>query len=76
MRAAYEICSPSFSDMNIEQQIDAGINDWCAESDIDYHPYFGQSRDEAERNRCIGDSHRVPRGYRRVGNGEMVCNHK
>ena len=31
MSQAYEVRNPSFSDMNLEQQIDAGINDWCAE---------------------------------------------
>ena len=58
MHAAYEVRNPSFSDMNIEQQIDAGINDWCAEDDQG-HEFFGQSRDEAERIRCLYASHKA-----------------
>jgi len=60
MRAAYEVRNPSFSDMNIEQQIDAGISDWCAEDD-EGHEFFGQSRDEAEHARLMYVSHRAPR---------------
>lgn len=48
---AYEVLNPSFSDMNIEQQIRAGINDWCAE-DANGHPYYGQSRQQAEQIRA------------------------
>jgi hypothetical protein len=46
-RNAFEIRNPSFSDMNLEQQIDAGVNDWQADG-RDGHPYFGQTRAEAE----------------------------
>ena len=49
--AAYEILNPSFNDMNIEQQIEAGINDWCAEGK-DGHPYFGRTKQEAESIRA------------------------
>jgi hypothetical protein len=52
MQAAYEVRNPSFSDMNIEQQIEVGINDWCAE-DAAGHQFFGQSRAEAERARRL-----------------------
>ena len=31
MSSAYEVNNPSFSDMNLEQQIQAGVNDWLAE---------------------------------------------
>lgn len=48
---AYEVRNPSFSDMNIEEQIAAGINDWCAEG-ASGHPYFGQTRAEAEEIRA------------------------
>lgn len=48
--AAYEVRNPSFSDMSLEQQIDAGINDWVAEGKTG-HPFFGQSRSEAENIR-------------------------
>ncbi len=51
MKAAYEVLNPSFSDMNIEQQIGAGINDWCADG-RDGHPYFGRSKAEAEAIRA------------------------
>lgn len=51
MKPAYEVRSPSFSDMNLEQQIAAGINDWCAEG-TSGHPYFGQTKAEAEAIRA------------------------
>jgi hypothetical protein len=44
----YEICNPSFGDMNIEEQIEAGINDWVAR-DTQGREFFGQTRDEALR---------------------------
>lgn len=48
---AYEIHNPSFNDMTLPQQIDAGINDWCAEGKSG-HPYFGQTREQAEAIRA------------------------
>lgn len=48
---AYEACNPSFRDMNLEQQIEAGINDWIAEG-CGGHQFFGQSKAEAERIRA------------------------
>jgi hypothetical protein len=51
MSQAYEVRNPSFSDMNLEQQIEAGINDWCAEG-ASGHQYFGQSKAEAEAIRA------------------------
>jgi hypothetical protein len=51
MSQAYEVRNPSFSDMNLQQQIEAGINDWCAEG-ASGHPYFGQSKAEAEAIRA------------------------
>jgi hypothetical protein len=51
-RPAYEVRNPSFSDMNLEQQIEAGINDWCAE-DASGHPYYGQTKAEAEAIRAL-----------------------
>ncbi len=75
MKAAYEILNPSFSDMNIEQQIDAGINDWCAEGPCG-HPYFGRSKDDAEAIRAQHESQPVPRGYRRAIGGGFICNHE
>lgn len=48
---AYEILNPSFSDMCLEAQIDAGINDWCAEGESG-HPYFGRTREQAEAIRA------------------------
>jgi hypothetical protein len=46
-REAYEVLNPSFNDLNIEQQIEHGINDWCAEGKSG-HPYFGRTKAEAE----------------------------
>lgn len=57
MRAAYEVRNPSFSDLNLEKQIEHGINDWCAEDDTG-HEFFGQTRDEAEHIRTMYVSHR------------------
>jgi hypothetical protein len=51
MSAAYEVRNPSFSDMNLDQQIDAGINDWCAEGKSG-HPYYGRTKAEAEAIRA------------------------
>lgn len=48
---AYEVRNPSFSDLNIEQQIEYGINDWCAES-ASGHPYYGRTKVEAEAIRA------------------------
>ena len=56
-RQAYEVRNPSFSDMNLEQQIEAGINDWCAEDQAG-HEFFGRTRDEAEEARCVYIAHR------------------
>lgn len=42
----YEVVNPSFGDMNIEQQIDAGINDWLCR-DAEGHEFFGQSKSAA-----------------------------
>lgn len=50
-RQAYEVRNPSFNDMNLEQQIEAGINDWCAEGKSG-HPYFGRTKSEAEAIRA------------------------
>lgn len=46
LQPAYEVHNPSFNDMTLPQQIEAGINDWCAEGP-DGHPFFGRSADEA-----------------------------
>ena len=47
MKAAYEVHNPSFSDIALDQQIEYGINDWCAEGKSG-HPYFGRTKAEAE----------------------------
>ena len=49
---AYEVRNPSFSDMHLQSQIEAGINDWCAEG-RDGHPYFGQTKAQAESIRAM-----------------------
>jgi len=50
MKPAYEVLNPSFSDINLEKQIEFGINDWCAENESG-HPYYGQTKMEAENIR-------------------------
>lgn len=47
MNKAFEIRNPSFSDLNLEQQIEFGINDWCVER-RDGHQFFGRTKAEAE----------------------------
>lgn len=46
-RIAYEVHNPSFNDMTLEEQIEVGINDWCAVGE-NGHEYFGRTREEAE----------------------------
>lgn len=43
---AYEIHSPSFNDMSLEEQIKVGINDWAVEGHSG-HIYFGRTAEEA-----------------------------
>jgi hypothetical protein len=45
--SAYEIHNPSFQDMTLEQQIDVGVNDWCADG-LNDHPFYGRTKEEAE----------------------------
>lgn len=52
MSKPYEIHNPSFNDMTLEQQIDVGINDWCAEDDAG-HEFFGATADAAEQARFL-----------------------
>ena len=56
MNQAYEVLNPSFSDLNLQQQIEAGINDWAAES-ARGHLYFGRSKAEAEAIRALYANH-------------------
>lgn len=42
----YEVRNPSFSDLNLEKQIEYGICDWCAEG-ADGHQYFGRTPEQA-----------------------------
>lgn len=51
MKAAYEVHNPSFNDINLLDQIEYGINDWCAEGK-DGHQYFGRTKQEAEKIRA------------------------
>lgn len=48
---AYEIRNPSFSDMNLEAQIEAGINDWEAE-DHNAQRFVGETKTKAEAARA------------------------
>jgi len=43
---AYEVHNPSFNDMTLEQQIEAGCNDWCVEG-FSGHKYYGRTAAEA-----------------------------
>ena len=43
---AYEVHNPSFNDMNLEEQIERGINDWAIEGKSG-HLYFGRTASEA-----------------------------
>jgi hypothetical protein len=43
---AYEVHNPSFNDMNLEEQIEHGINDWAVEGKSG-HLYFGRTASEA-----------------------------
>ena len=43
---AYEVHCPSFNDMTLEEQIEAGINDWCVEGHSG-QIYFGRTAEEA-----------------------------
>jgi hypothetical protein len=47
---AYEVLNPSFNDMTLEQQIDAGCNDWCAEHGS--NRYYGETKAKAESLRA------------------------
>lgn len=42
----FEVRNPSFSDINLEAQIEAGINDWCA-VDESGREFFRQSKPAA-----------------------------
>jgi len=42
----YEVHNPSFNDMTLEQQIEAGCNDWCVEGRSG-RQYFGRTAEEA-----------------------------
>ncbi len=44
----YEVCNPSFNDMNIEQQCAVAVNDWVAE-DSEGRQFFGRTASEARR---------------------------
>ena len=44
--SAYEVHNPSFNDMNLEEQIEHGIND-CAVEGKSGHLYFGRTAQEA-----------------------------
>ena len=42
----YEVHNPSFNDMTLEEQIEAGVNDWAVDGRSG-HVYFGRSAQEA-----------------------------
>ncbi len=52
MNKAYEIHNPSFNDMTLQQQINAGINDWCVEG-FSGHKYYGHSAAAAQQNAAM-----------------------
>ena len=49
---AYEVPNPSFSDMSLGDQIEAGVNDWCATGKTG-HPYYGATQEGAEEIRSL-----------------------
>ncbi len=44
----YEVCNPSFNDMDLQQQCAVAVNDWIAE-DPEGHQFFGRTASEARR---------------------------
>lgn len=58
MQTAYEIRNPSFGDMNLQQQIEVGINDWCTEDQAG-REFFGQTKAAAEKARAIYNGQEV-----------------
>lgn len=48
---AFEFLNPSFNDIPLDEQIEYGICDWCAEG-ISGHQYFGRTKKEAENIRA------------------------
>jgi len=42
----YEVASPSFRDLSLEEQIECKINDWVAR-DSQGREFYGRSHDEA-----------------------------
>ncbi len=51
LSCAYEVFNPSFPGMTLDEQIDARINDWCAEG-YSGHCYYGQTKEQAEHFRA------------------------
>jgi len=51
LKPAYEVHNPSFNDMDLQQQIAVGANDWAAEGKSG-HLYFGRTKAEAESIRA------------------------
>lgn len=43
---AYEVHNPSFNDMSLEEQIEAGCNDWCADDGSNH--YYGETKAKAK----------------------------
>ncbi len=55
MKAAYEVHNPSFNDMSLLEQIEAGINDWAVQGKSG-HIYFGRSAQEAIKIAALFDN--------------------
>ncbi len=49
---AYEVHNPSFNDMSLLEQIEAGINDWCVEGRSG-HKYYGHTAAAAHQNAAL-----------------------
>lgn len=45
----YEVLSPFFPDMGLDEQIENGINDWCLEAD-GFQIAWGRSETEVRKN--------------------------
>lgn len=49
--SAYEVSNPSVSDLSLDEQINLGINNWCAEDSLG-RPFYGRTKEEAEKIRA------------------------
>ncbi len=46
--AVYEVANQSIRDINLDDQISLGINDWCAEDSLG-RSFYGRTKADAEK---------------------------